>query len=527
MRIGKISVFAAAVLAALLLAAPQALAALQVNGFSCNGETGTTNTPNNVAFTCSATINNPDQSTASLGSVKLYIDGTWATQAYDASGFATSLSTGASTTATFVDITPTTPGSHKFAYLLLDGVSDTFVADTVINVMDIRVSKVTANISSAAQNTNFTVTAEISIGGAMSVTTTIDPSDCTLASGEQATKTVGSLTEGSQASVSWKLAMGANDCSYTVSVTGTGSGKVTDDVSGMVSSTGGGGSSPGSTTTSSSSGGGGGGGGGGGASLVSESSLLASVPAGSVATFGFKKYADFAVYEVALTANVNLENAKLTAKEARLSETTPLPTEKPAETVFKYFSVIREKIKNEEISSVKIRFRIPDSFLRKEGIIPETIVLKKLVGSAWVANPTVLLGKSGGYTSYEAGVEGLSTFAIVGEKKEGAAASKQQQEEEKAAEEKAAFEKAAAEAAARREAVEQSAKPEAGQAESSKPIWEKGGFGPAFKILSMVGILLIGSLIFLEVMHFMHKKMPPLNLKLPKIPQPPLSGQKK
>ncbi|MEK6854437.1 MAG: CARDB domain-containing protein, partial [Nanoarchaeota archaeon] len=155
MKIDKMLMLSAVVVFAALLNLPGAFASLQVTAFSCNGETGTVNVPNNIAFTCSATINNPDDSTASLSSAKLYIDGSWATQSYDASGFSTSLATGASSTATFTDVTSTTPGSHKFSYILLDGVSDTFVADTVVNVMDIKIARVRTNTTSAGQNAPF------------------------------------------------------------------------------------------------------------------------------------------------------------------------------------------------------------------------------------------------------------------------------------------------------------------------------------------------------------------------------------
>ncbi len=391
-----------------LLAIPQAFAALQITAFSCNGETGTINIPNNNPFTCTATINNPDDSTASLNSVKLYIDGDWTAQSHSGSGFSTSISTGASATATFIDITPTTTGSHKFSYILLDGVSDTFVADSTVNVMNIRIAKATANLTTAKQTNEFTVIAEIPTSGAMSVTASIDVSDCTLATGEETTKSLGLLTEGAQTSISWRLVMGAGDCSYTVSVTGSGSGKVTDSLSGSISNLAGAGSS-GST---SSSGGGGGGGGGGGAALESESSLLSSIPAGGVGTFTFKKFANLSIHEISFSSTINVENPKITVKEATLGEGVTVPEG----SVYKYLSIMKEGVISSEMMNITIRFKVPNKWLAEKSVHKENVSLARYSNGKWVQKKTKLLGNEGDYAVYEAYTENLSIFAITGKR---------------------------------------------------------------------------------------------------------------
>ena len=399
-----------------VLLIPQAFAALQVTAFSCNGETGTANIPINDAFTCSATINNPDDTTATLNTVKLYIDGIWATQAYDGIGFSTSLTTGASTAVSFFDITPTTPGSHKFSYILLDSVSDTFVADTTVNVMDIRISDLRANLSSAGQNDQFSVIAEIPINGAMSVSATIELSDCTLATGEESTKTLGSLTEGSQTSISWRLVMGSGECSYTVTVTGTGSGKVNDDLSGTISNTATGGGDTGGGSGGS---GGGGGGGGGGSALTSESAIVPQIAAGGIGGFVFKKFESLGVYDISFRANVNLENAKLIVKETRLAKDVALPVAKEEGLLYKYLSISKEKVTTSEMSDVKIKFKIPNTWFINNSIIPSSIEMKKLIRNNWVSMPTVSLGADSKFRSYESTMQNLSIFAITGIRQEG------------------------------------------------------------------------------------------------------------
>ncbi len=211
------------VLVVMLLLLPTVYATLQITAFSCKGESGTITTENGETFSCTATVNNPDsQNSATLNSVILYVDGNWLeNQNYAGSGFSTTISATASTTATFTDITSVGSGLNSFDYISLDGVTDTYIVDTTVNVIDITALSSSAP-ASVSQGGEFTISGSVTAGGSMSVTMNISLSGgCSLVTGETASKSVGSMSHNTQASKSWSVAMGGSECSYTITVVGT------------------------------------------------------------------------------------------------------------------------------------------------------------------------------------------------------------------------------------------------------------------------------------------------------------------
>lgn len=249
---------------------------------------------------------------------------------------------------------------------------------------------------------------------------------------------------------------------------------------------------------------------------------MPSIPAGSTGTFSFSKFADFAVYEIAFTANVNMENAKLTVKEARLSDTTKKPFEAGREAAYTYLSVTREKVKNEEISNAKIRFKVPNSWLNAESVIPGSVVLKKLVSGEWEPRQTRLAVTEGSYTLYEADIEGMSTFAVVGTKSIAQQLAKPEEKEEEKAEAGGAGKPAEGSSAAARQTQEEQGKNEAtGLMEKLKE--KVGNLGFAAKAVWMLVVIVTGILVYIEAMHFLHRKIPKLGFRMPKIPPPPTS----
>jgi len=241
-------------------------AALQVTAFSCNSQTGTVTVDNLASLTCQATVNNPDQSTATLNSVVLYPSGNWLeSSSYTGSGFDTSISAGASTVASFTGLTPNVAGLNAFDNINLDGVIDTFVVDTTMNIIDIKSIIVTPSVGSGDQNTEFDLQASVTGGGDNDDSTiVVDLGNCGLKTGESATIDSGAIANNAQVSHTWKIIMGDNHCTYTVTATGfVGATTTSDSASGTVTN-----NNPVTTTTTagSSSGGAGGGGGGGSAS---------------------------------------------------------------------------------------------------------------------------------------------------------------------------------------------------------------------------------------------------------------------
>ena len=236
-------------------------AALQVTAFSCNDQTGNVVVDNLASLSCQATINNPDQATATLNSVVLYPDGNWLeSTSYAGSGFDTSISAGASTVASFTGLTPNVAGARAFDNINLDGAIDTFVADTNVNIIDIKTLSLSSSISSGNQNDEFSLQASVTAGGNLdSANVEISLSNCNLKSGESSSVSLGALNHNNQGSQTWNILMGNNHCGYTVTASGaTGSITTSDSTTGTVTN-----NNPVTTTTAGSSGGSGGGGGGG------------------------------------------------------------------------------------------------------------------------------------------------------------------------------------------------------------------------------------------------------------------------
>src|SRR3989338_3569364 len=197
-------------------------AALQVTAFSCNSQTGTVTVDNLASLTCQATVNNPDQSTATLNSVVLYPSGNWLeSSSYTGSGFDTSISAGASTVASFTGLTPNVAGLNAFDNINLDGFIDTFVVDTTMNIIDIKSIIVTPSVGSGDQNTEFDLQASVTGGGDNDDSTiVVDLGNCGLKTGESATIDSGAIANNAQVSHTWKIIMGDNHCTYTVTATG-------------------------------------------------------------------------------------------------------------------------------------------------------------------------------------------------------------------------------------------------------------------------------------------------------------------
>jgi hypothetical protein len=198
-----------------------ASAALTVQSFSCNSQSGTIVVEAGGKLNCEASIKNTGSSTATVSSVSLLTDGTWAESgSYTGVGFSSSLAAGAGTTATFGNIVPTTPGLHTFNYLKLGSVTDSYPASTTVNVVSIKNIVINAP-ANASQGDEITVSSSVTSGGNMEITLTITPSNCTLTAGETASRNLGVVSDNTVKSASWKLIVGSGTCSYTVRAQGS------------------------------------------------------------------------------------------------------------------------------------------------------------------------------------------------------------------------------------------------------------------------------------------------------------------
>ena len=118
--------------------------------------------------------------------------------------------------------------------------------------------------------------------------------------------------------------------------------------------------------------------------------------------------------ELTITFKKNVSGVKITAKEF---------IEKPAGVpdapgiVFKYQEYTIENVSAEDIEKAMIPFDVPKSWIASENIDPVTIKLNRYYEGAWNPLPTEKIGEDDENIHYSAEAEGLSIFAITGEKK--------------------------------------------------------------------------------------------------------------
>ncbi len=273
-------------IAALLMLAPAAHAAanLAVTAFSCN--------PDEVVainqFSCTATVQNNGDATGTLNTATLYPDGTnWLENSNYPETVNSNINSGASVEVTFDGLKGKKTGNNGFSKIMLDDVTDTYVADNSVkvNVIDV-VSTVTASASSAAMSTDVTVTGQATVGGNVDVTLTFSGnSGCSIGS-QSSSATTNEMTNGQTTSRTWTVTTGTSECSYSVSAAATsnpsGTASKTDTTSNTITCTNC--PTPTPTPTSSSSSSSSSGGGGGGASSNATSNATANKTAEGNAT---------------------------------------------------------------------------------------------------------------------------------------------------------------------------------------------------------------------------------------------------
>lgn len=389
------------VLALLMLHVSVSYAAVSVETFTCNGMSGTVVVENGATFSCQASIKNEDtQNSANIGSVSLLVDGNWAERtSYTGSDFSTTLTAGASTTATFSGMKVVSPGAtNKFQSIQIDSASDTTVANTNVNVIVIKSLTVSASASSATQSSEFDVSATAVAGGDLgSATLTWSGSGgCAVSSGYTATKNVGSLPHNAETTGTWRIIQGSSDCINTITASGASSSVTTTKSKSSTVSVIAGGSSSSSSPSSS----GGGGGGGGAASSAGETKTIKEIKAGTPASVTFTKSA---VESVILDVKSQASNVAITVNEVS-SPSAPL------ENVYKYLDIKAVNITDSNIKSAKISFYVSKDWLA--GKDKNSVRLNRY-SNGWSELATALDSENATDVKYTAGTPGFSTFAIT------------------------------------------------------------------------------------------------------------------
>ena len=173
------------------------------------------------------------------------------------------------------------------------------------------------------------------------------------------------------------------------------------------------------TSTASSSGSSSSGGGGGGSSTPSttETLTVASVGAGSTATFTTTNAASLGVETIQFTSSVSATNVQVTVKEVKETAITTTATSLASSSgaVYKYLEITKTGLQTSQMSSVKVNFKVPKSWLNSNNIDKNTVTLNRY-NNGWTKLATTIRSEDATYVYYAADTPGFSTFAITGEK---------------------------------------------------------------------------------------------------------------
>ncbi|MBM3233755.1 hypothetical protein FJZ19_01540 [Candidatus Pacearchaeota archaeon] len=232
-------------------------ASFQVTSFSCSPK----DVVINDVFSCTAQVKNAGDAAGTISTVTLYPDAVnWLENTNYPQASGTSVTPGQSTEITFTGLKAVKSGNNGFSKIMLDSVTDTYVADsnTKVKVINVVVT-LTNSVSSAQMGQNFTVSAEVTAGGNIDVTLTFSVASggCSIGN-DNAQKTITGMQDGSKQSRTWTVTQGNEGaCKFSVSATAVGSGIKTDTTPGSITCP----NCPVPSSTPSSGGGGSGGGG--------------------------------------------------------------------------------------------------------------------------------------------------------------------------------------------------------------------------------------------------------------------------
>jgi len=148
-------------------------------------------------------------------------------------------------------------------------------------------------------------------------------------------------------------------------------------------------------------------------------SYLGSAKAGESYIFNFSRASDLMIREIEVRFASNTSGTRIDVERVdSLPSEVPSPIGIVASSeglVFSYF-IINCSVPNENISSIRLVFDVPRSWLEENGIDPSTITLARFSGGIWTRVSTRLIGADERYYRFEATIPGFSVFAILGDK---------------------------------------------------------------------------------------------------------------
>ncbi len=128
--------------------------------------------------------------------------------------------------------------------------------------------------------------------------------------------------------------------------------------------------------------------------------------AGETKSLAFEK--DVSVTELEVTFRNKVSRLVVTVE--KLPE-KPQETPKPQGKIYTYLKIDKD-IQDEDISRAKIRFKVENGWLARNGLLPDEITLQRYQDE-WQELPTKKTRAERAHTFYEAETKGFSYFAIT------------------------------------------------------------------------------------------------------------------
>lgn len=140
------------------------------------------------------------------------------------------------------------------------------------------------------------------------------------------------------------------------------------------------------------------------------SKIINKLSAGNDSIINVEKE-NFSLQEISINTNEDVEDVEIKLEEMKNQDAVELPENK----VYKYFTISKIGLENEQIENINLTFRVENSWLDNNNI--QRLFLKHYT-DAWNEETTTKLDSDGDYTYYSAKISNLSMFSIIGEKED-------------------------------------------------------------------------------------------------------------
>lgn len=141
-----------------------------------------------------------------------------------------------------------------------------------------------------------------------------------------------------------------------------------------------------------------------------ESKIILHISAGESDTIKFTK--DVIIQEITITVKNDVQNVEISVKKG---SSKPSDVTTPPGVAYTYLTITTSNINSEDISDIKIKFKIDKSWINENNIDKNSIRLYRYT-TEWSELQTSLINEDENYVYYEAISPGLSVFVISGKK---------------------------------------------------------------------------------------------------------------